>query len=352
MTRNLVSKTLRRLAACAGAGALAVALSGQAAWAGELIMYSAVDPDEVKVYKGAFEKAHPDIKLSILRWSTGTTTARILAEKANPRHDVVFRIANTSLIVFGKEGLLYPYKPKGLAKIDPKFRDKANDPPIWTGSNGYMAAICYNVPESKKYGLPRPKSWKDLTKPIYKGHLVAPNPKASGTGFINLTTFVHLYGEKGGFEFMDKLHQNIKFYMNSGSAPCKKAAAGEVPIAMSWGYRAAKLINQGAPIEFLTMKEGMGWDLEGSAIMKAAEKRGHLKDAKTFMDWTITEAAMKVHNKNFAIIAMPKIAKSVKNLPPNPMKVVVNYDFVWNAENRNRLIKKWLSRYEGKVQKK
>jgi hypothetical protein len=33
------------------------------------------------------------------------------------------------------------------------------------------------------------------------------------------------------------------------------------------------------------------------------------------------------------------------------MKQVVNYDFVWNAENRNRLIAKWTARYEGKVQK-
>lgn len=355
MTRKLILKMGQCSAIALFVAALVMGFAGKGVLAGELIVYSAVDPEEVPLYKGAFEKAHPDIKLSIVRGSTGTTTARILAEKDNPKHDVAFRIANTSLIVFGKEGLLYPYAPKGLDKIDPSFRDKANKPPIWAGSNGYMAAICYNVPESKKYGLPRPKSWQDLIKPIYKGHLTAPNPKASGTGFINLTTFVYLWGEEKAFEYMDKLNENIKFYLNSGSAPCRKAAAGEVPIALSWGYRAVKLIAKGAPIEFLTLKEGMGWDLEGSGIMKAAEKRGHLADAKTFMDWTISEAAMKVHNKNFAIIAMPEKAKPVKNHPSSKgdvMKLLVDYDFVWNAENRNRLIAKWLSRYEGKVQKK
>ncbi len=355
MANNLISKVVKRLAACASVGALVLGATWGMASAGELIVYSAVDPEEVPLYKGAFEKAYPNIKLSIVRGSTGTTTARILAEKDNPKHDVTFRIANTSLIVMGKEGLLYAYEPKGLDKIDPSFRDKANKPPIWAGSNGYMAAICYNVPEAKKYNLPRPTSWQDLIKPIYKGHLTAPNPKASGTGFINLTTFVYLWGEEKAFEYMDKLHENIKFYMNSGSAPCRKAAAGEVPIAMSWGYRAVKLIAKGAPIEFLTLKEGMGWDLEGSGIMKAAEKRGHLEDAKTFMDWTISEEAMKVHNKNFAIIAMPEKATPVKNHPSSKgdvMKLLVDYDFVWNAENRNRLIAKWLSRYEGKVQKK
>ena len=242
-----------------------------------------------------------------------------------------------------------------MSKLDSAFRDKLNNPPIWAGSNAYMAAICYNVPEAKKHNLPRPKSWKDFLKPIYKGHLTAPNPKASGTGFINMIGFIHLWGEEKAFDYMDKLHENIKFYMNSGSAPCRKAAAGEVPIAMSWGYRAVKLIAKGAPIEFLTLKEGMGWDLEGSGIMKAAEKRGHLADAKTFMDWTVSEEAMRVHNLNFAIIAMPKMAKPVKNHPSSEgdvMKLLIKYDALWFAENRNRLIAKWLSRYEGKVQKK
>ena len=354
MIHNAISKVGQYFAALFSAGVLVSGFACNQASAGELIVYSTIDPDEVPLYKGAFEKSNPGITLNIVRSSTGTTTARILAEKDNPRHDVIFRIANTSLIVFGKEGILYPYAPKGLDKIHPEFRDKANNPPLWAGSNAYTNAICYNIPEAKKLGLPPPQSWSDLTKPIYKGYIVAPNPQASGTGFINITAWVFLWGEDKAFEFMDKLHENVKFYMNSGSAPCAKAGAGEVPIALSWDFRAAKLISQGAPIEFIIPQEGLGWDLEGSAIMKVAEKHGHLEDAKKFMDWSISEEAMKVHNKNFAILAMPEKAEPVPNHPSSKgdvMKYLVKYDFVWNADNRNRLIAKWTSRYEGKVQK-
>jgi iron(III) transport system substrate-binding protein len=336
------------------AGAFALGLMCEAVSAGELVVYSTIEPEEVQPYKAAFEADNPGITLDIVRSSAGTMTARILAEKNNPQNDAMFRIANTSLIVFGKEGLVYPYEPKGMGRVDPEFRDKVNKPALWTGTDAYTNVICYNVPESKKLGLPRPKSWQDLTKPIYKGYIVAPNPQASGTGFINMAAWISLWGEDKALQNMDKLTANVKFYMNSGSAPCRKAASGEVPIALSWDLGAAELISQGAPIEALMPEEGLGWDLEGSAIMKAAEKRGRLEDAKKLMDWMISDRAMKLHNKSFAIIAIPETAVPTSRhlgTRMDMMKRVVKYDFAWNAENRNRLIEKWTARYEGKVQK-
>jgi iron(III) transport system substrate-binding protein len=328
----------------------ALTISAIPSRAGELIVYSSIDPEEVAVYRDGFANAHPEINLQIQRSSTGTTTARIVAEKDNPKHDVIFRLANTSLILFAQMGILHPYKPAGIEKLHPRFTDHRNNPPQWVGHNAYMAAICYNTVESKKHDLPKPVSWQDFIKPVYRTQLAAPNPKASGTGFINLAAFWHLWGEDKAFAYMDALNENMKFYLNSGSAPCVKAASGEVPIAMSWDYRATKLINEGAPIEFLVMQEGMGWDLEGSAIMKAAEARGRLEDAKKFIDWTISDDAMRLYNKTFAIIGRPDLAQPEKGRITNPMDAVVDYDFEKIADNRNRLIEKWLSRYEGKVQ--
>jgi iron(III) transport system substrate-binding protein len=327
-----------------------LSVSAMPSRAGELMVYSAIEPEEVALYRDAFAKAHPDIKLQIQRSSSGTTAARIMAEKDNPKHDVIFRLANTSLILFAQMGILEPYKPVGMEKLDPRFLDHRNNPPQWVGHDAYMAAICYNTVEAKKHELPVPSSWQDFINPVYRNQLAAPNPKASGTGFINIAAFWHLWGEDKAFEYMNRLNENVKFYLNSGSAPCVKAATGEVPIGMSWDYRASKLVNEGAPIEFLVMKEGMGWDLEGSAIMKAAQTRGRLEDAKKFIDWTISDDAMRIYNKTFAIIGRPELAQPEKGRLANPMAAVVGYDFEKLAENRNRLIEKWLSSFEGKVQ--
>jgi ABC-type thiamine transport system substrate-binding protein len=66
------------------------------------------------------------------------------------------------------------------------------------------AAICYNLAEAAKLGLPRIESWKDLLKPEFKGKVVMPNPNSSGTGFLDVTAWLQIFGEKGGWEYMDQ----------------------------------------------------------------------------------------------------------------------------------------------------
>ena len=79
-------------------------------------------------------------------------------------------------------------------------------------------------------GHPEARTWKDLTKPVYKGQIVMPNPASSGTGFFDVTAWLQLWGEGGkggGWKYMDALHENIAQYTHSGSKPCNMAAAGE-----------------------------------------------------------------------------------------------------------------------------
>ena len=64
-----------------------------------------------------------------MRDSTGIT-AKLLAEKAKPKADVAIGLAATSLMLLEKEGMLLPYAPAGLEKINPKMRDAA-EPPQW-----------------------------------------------------------------------------------------------------------------------------------------------------------------------------------------------------------------------------
>ncbi len=54
-----------------------------------------------------------------VRDSTGVMTARFLAEKDNPRADVVFGLAVTSIVLFEKQGLLETYEPKRRVALKP-----------------------------------------------------------------------------------------------------------------------------------------------------------------------------------------------------------------------------------------
>ena len=49
-------------------------------------------------------------------------TAKLLAEKDNPQADVVWGLAATSLLLLKGEGMLEPYAPAGVEKLDPQLR--------------------------------------------------------------------------------------------------------------------------------------------------------------------------------------------------------------------------------------
>ena len=75
--------------------------------------------------------------------------------------------------------------------------------------DAWVASICVNTVEQATHGFATPTSWNDLTKPEYKGHVAMPNPNSSGTGFLDVSSWLQMFGEEGGWQFMDALHENI-----------------------------------------------------------------------------------------------------------------------------------------------
>ncbi len=340
MFKNL---KLSKLVATTAAVAFAAGI-GIKAHAETLTVYTAVEAEDLKKYAKRFNNDHPDIKIKWVRDSTGIVTAKLLAEKNNPKADIVWGLAATSLMLLGNEGMLAPYSPKGVEKLDPKFRDSAN-PTSWTGMDAWVASICVNTVEAAKYNLPTPKSWRDLLNKAYKGHIIMPNPNSSGTGFLDVSSWLQLFGEGGGWTFMDGLHENIARYTHSGSKPCKLAAAGEIPIGISFAFRGAKSKAKGAPLDIIIPEEGIGWDMEATAIIKGTKK---MKAAQTLADWSISRKANEMYNEGYAVVGMPGVAKPVKHFPAEVATKMIDNDFAWAAKNRKRILGEWQKRYDSK----
>jgi len=336
-----------RIAVASAAAGLLFAAAA-AAQKTELLVYTALETDQIKAYQDAFTKAYPNIDIKWVRDSTGVITAKLLAEKANPQADMVVGVSASSMAVFANEGMLQPYAPKGLERISPQYRDPKN-PPEWVGMDVYGAAICFNTVEAQKMGLPTPATWKDLTKPVYKGKVVMPNPASSGTGYLDVSGWIQMWGEADAWKFMDALHENIAQYTHSGSKPCRQAGAGEFPIGVSFEYRAVTTKKSGAPIDVIFPTEGLGWDLEASGIMKNTKK---LDAAKSLMDWLASPGAMELFAKNFAVLAIPGMAKPLDFIPADYEQRLVKNDFAWSAKNRDKILADWIKRYDGKSEPK
>lgn len=314
------------------------------AWSEEILVYTALEDDEIPGYLELFKKAHPDIDVKIVRDSTGIITAKILAEKDNPQADLIWGTAATSLMLADQAGIVEPYAPKGLERVRPSMRDK-NTPPHWVGIKAWMTGFCVNTIEAENLKLDTPKSFDDLLKPEYKGQIIMPNPASSGTGFLTVSAILQLKGEEKGWEYLDKLHENIARYTHSGSKPCKLAGAGEVPIGVSFGYRGFMQKEKGEPVVTMFPTEGSGWDVEANALVK---KDNIKSGAKTFLDWAISPDVMAAYAKVYPVTAYDTGAPIPDGYPKDPEAQLIENDFQWAAKNRERILSEWSKRFDSK----
>ena len=315
------------------------------ATSGNIIVYSNIILEQLQEYIVDFQTKYPDIKVTLVRDTLGSLVERLYAERNKPEADVLWGLSLTTLVLMEWRDMLSPYAPAGLDRIQSSFRD-VSKPPHWVGLDAWISAFCVNMEKLKQYQLPLPLSWYELADPVYKGHIVGPNPVMTGTGYMAVSAVLQLYGEVEGWEYLDHLHENIVNYVPSGSKPCRMASAGEATIGISYGLPGLDLKNRGSPIEVIFPTEGSGWDMEASALVK---KENIKPAAKTFLDWAISDSAMRGYAKNWAVTAVKTNVIPPAGFPDQLADQMLDRDFPWSIARRESILKEWERRYVNKV---
>ncbi|WP_438618724.1 ABC transporter substrate-binding protein [Oryzifoliimicrobium ureilyticus] len=323
--------------------ALATALTCQAAET--LNVLCGVDEAWCAVMEKTYE-AKTGLKVNMPRMSTGEILDRVRMEKEAPAFDVWWGGTGVTHLQAAYEGLLEPYHPRQEADLLPWARNffslsGGTSVGIYAGALGFA----YNRDLLSAAGLPAPNCWKDLTKPIYKGHILSGNPHSSGTAFTTLVTLVQLLGEDEAFAYMRELDRNIMDYTKAGAEPVKAAARGEVMIGISFMHDAVTQKEAGAPLVIVAPCEGTGYEIGAVSIIKGSR---NLEEAKRFVDFALSpegQATGAQAGQN----QVPSNARAVLPLaaPDISMIKMVDYDFATfgSPEQRSRL----LSRFDTEI---
>ena len=269
----------RTLLQCAALGTAATVFGAHAAARKTLLVYTAVEPEWLAVYRDAFALVRPDIDITYVRASAGPISARLLAEKDHPRADVVFGLSAIAMENLRVKGLLTPYAPQGIDKLNSKMVERGLH---WFGMNAWGGSLCVNTDLLKRKGLAVPKSWHDLLSDCYKGQIVMPSPKASSTGYMFFLGWLQGFGSDKGWDYIEKLHRNMLFYTSSGFRPAAMAAQGEIPIGLSADAFVKPFLRFDIPVESIEPLEGIAWDAEASALPAGCPNP---QEAKAFLDF-------------------------------------------------------------------
>ncbi|WP_377296033.1 ABC transporter substrate-binding protein [Rhizobium sp. SGZ-381] len=315
--------------------------AGSAMAAGELNLICAADVVICEQMKGDFEKAH-DIKVNMVRMSSGEAYAKIRAEARNPKTDLWWAGTGDPHLQAASEGLSAEYKSPMLDQLQDWAKKQAESSGfrtvgVYAGALGWG----YNTEIFKRKGYKEPTCWADLLAPELKGEIQIANPNSSGTAYTALASLVQIMGQDKAFEYLKSLNANISQYTKSGSAPVKAAARGETGLGIVFMHDAVAQTAEGFPVKTIAPCEGTGYEIGSMSIVKGAR---NMANAKTWYDWSLkpdVQSRMK-DAKSFQLPSN-KSAEIPKEAPRFEDIKLIDYDFktYGDSDRRKALLERW-----------
>src|ERR1044072_4151116 len=229
LSRRFLLKTL-------GAASFGLILPAAAAAQETLNVYSIWPENWARPMLQEFEAAS-GIKVNFLRFSSGEALARIIAEKNNPRVDVLFGGPVETFAAGIKENVFESYKPPSPSVLPARFKQADGQ---WTAIADDPLVFMTNAKFLADNKLQTPQSWDDLTPPAYKGMLQMADARTSGTAVTRIFSVLEVNGrdEEKAFAFLKKMRQSVQLYTKSGGV-------GTLPVGLGQGRGGIFLIFDG-----------------------------------------------------------------------------------------------------------
>lgn len=309
--------------------------------AGDLNLICSADVVICEQMKGDFEKDH-DIKVNMVRLSSGETYAKIRAEARNPKTDIWWAGTGDPHLQAAADGLTEEYKSPMLDQLHTWAQSQAESSGyrtvgVYAGALGWG----YNTEIFAKKGLAEPTCWSSLLAPELKGEIQMANPNSSGTAYTALATLVQIMGEDRAFDYLKSLNANVSQYTKSGSAPVKAAARGETGLGIVFMHDAVSQVAEGFPVKVIAPCEGTGYEIGSMSIVKGAR---NMENAKIWYDWALKpEVQSRMKEAKSFQLPSNKNAEVPEEAPRFEQIKLIDYDFTTfgSSETRKALLERW-----------
>ena len=308
-------------------GLAAVPLTG--AFAQEkVILYSAHKDSIISAMIPRFE-AETGIKAEVVKAGSGDIINRVMAEKDNPRADVIWSIGGEQLEA--QSDLLEPYTPAGADMIDPVFNVGTNWLPYTAIVNVFI--VNKEMLSAGEY----PRTWKDLGRPDLKGKISSARADKSGSSYMQLATVLTIYGDKG-WDVYKPILENFVLSGSSSAVP-RFVNDGEAAVGVTLEDNAFKYVEGGGPVEIIYPEDGTVAAPDGIALVKGGPNQSN---GKKFIDWALSKPTQEFLVQEMGRRPIRTDVAASGDLPPITAFKVVPYDFSWSAGNKDVFRKKWL----------
>jgi iron(III) transport system substrate-binding protein len=249
------------------AAIFSAALAGSV-MAEDINAYMGTSPDNnARIVK--FIKDKTGITVNQTFQSFGEIEARVKAEAPNFNADMIIGCGSSTGFMAKKNGWSVAYASPAWKGVPDVFMDPKGD---WYNIANFSFVLVGNKDRLAKAGYKMPESWKDLLDPKWKGEIIMPSPLSSGTANMMRFSFLALYGDNEGWNFLEALDKNIAYYTRSGNAPTDLVGRGEFMLGITSDENVKKRLDDGYPLIWSIPKEGTGYVGTFALILTVTKK--------------------------------------------------------------------------------
>jgi iron(III) transport system substrate-binding protein len=264
----------------------------------------------------------------------------VIAEKNNPRIDVLFGGPVETFAAGIKENIFQPYKSPSFDKLPARFKHADGQ---WTAIADDPLVFMTNAAFLKSHNLQPPQSWDDLLNPTYKNQLQMADARTSGTAVTRIFSVleVNKRDEEKSFAYLKKLRQNVQVYTKSGGGGTLPVGLGQAGGGIFFIVDALETKAKGYDVVISFPKEGIGSAAEAIALIKGAKNPDGGKKLIDFATSAAMQSKLSEHKINFVpanpdVKTDPSLAAVLKGATIFPI------DDEYAGANRKRIVERWV----------
>lgn len=310
----------------------------------DVVIFTSLEDYRLADLEACLKRDVPDVKVVVQYLDTGTIVSRVESEGKSTDCDIIVGLeaSNGQRLINNNPSLFAELTDYSLDSFLPELLDypsaKAGKPLLHIFDKE-AGSIILNKKVLQEKNLPVPTSFADLLDEKYKGLVMMPNPKTSGTGYYFLNGLSSAWGQSAALEYFDNLAENVKEFSTSGSGPVKALARGEIAVGLGMTFQAALYCQDYPDLEITYFEEGSPFTLYTNAVINGRLEKESVKKVYDYIfnTWTPRDKAEFCPETIYKPEYQPKC-----NIPGYPENVhYMQMEGLFDPEHKSALLDAW-----------
>ena len=253
-----------------------------------IFIFTAHEENRIQLYNKELKEHFPEYNIQVVSKTTGALMSELQASGTRTQCDIFvgIEITNAEILLKDNKDLFADLSDYDTSNYVDEVLAYQNDVTLADGSTrkGHKKfhiqdkeAGCI-VYSKSLVGDEVPTSYNDLLNPKYKGKIIMPNPKSSGTGYYFYNGMASLVGKDAALTYFTSLNENVKEWSASGSGPVKGVDKKEIAVGLGMHFQAVEYANKNPDIGITYFQEGSPYTLYTMGMINGKDAKPEVKE--------------------------------------------------------------------------